>query len=907
MSGRAAQALSLDDISPVLAGLRDTAVCMPGVAGACGLMVSAIERSVLILPTKTKPKKLQLCGSDGRRYAYLFKGLEDLHLDERVMQLLSITNQMLAKQTEDVERYRARGYAVVPLGPRSGLIQWVEGSTPLFGVYKRWQQRAATANGTAGPLQTPVARPSELFSAKLQPVLRSRGLPADSSRRDLPSDVLVSVLQQLLEETPGDLLARELWSSASSAAAWWAVTQAYTRSLAVMSVAGYVIGLGDRHLDNLLLDLATGEVVHIDYNVCFEKGRSLRIPERVPFRMTQNLKTALGATGLEGPFRLGCERVLATLRAGSETLLTLLEAFVYDPLLDWTPAHDAGFTGAVYGGEQAALGSSGRREVERAMTISMFCVQVAEMKPEWNENKRAVTAALADLSDQLSAYLGLHAAFSELEQRAGSLALQLALLREAQASQQSGLWSLPERWSQHRAVSQTVAAAHARLEEYADQWKEWDAAYQTSDSVLLSGQLLDWSEAVSAHGLAPSPPAVLEFLVSAGQQQLAQQCTEMDALLRERAERLLRPLQSAVSALRQLASLLPYLPPSQRRATHRVRYYLAWVAALRQQLTPERLDEVRGQFRSVLGSEPYSPQRARQLAEVRAQYQHIQAANTYRMQELETRLGGADPAQLLAELDSLTALAGAGPTDEEPARRCTVMSALYTAGRQLLRMETTAHGAGDQLVELTSQEGRWFVDELCAGDLKAKFSGILLPEGLRYAQQEEPSVLATIASVSDVINAAGIPLHELIDSLEQHVRHLVLGVPSQHGAALETARVLLAQYQAQVNKRDAQMTQGQMLLMGFDILFETLERRVEAPMRSRSTREVLQLMTFLLRLELLQNLFTKCLQNAAAYTAVTTIATIVVTITATVIITAATITSGTIAVMRIITTTQPSL
>ncbi|XP_037074413.1 serine/threonine-protein kinase SMG1-like [Pollicipes pollicipes] len=207
MSGRAAQALSLDDISPVLAGLRDTAVCMPGVAGACGLMVSAIERSVLILPTKTKPKKLQLCGSDGRRYAYLFKGLEDLHLDERVMQLLSITNQMLAKQTEDVERYRARGYAVVPLGPRSGLIQWVEGSTPLFGVYKRWQQRAATANGTAGPLQTPVARPSELFSAKLQPVLRSRGLPADSSRRDLPSDVLVSVLQQLLEETPGDLLA----------------------------------------------------------------------------------------------------------------------------------------------------------------------------------------------------------------------------------------------------------------------------------------------------------------------------------------------------------------------------------------------------------------------------------------------------------------------------------------------------------------------------------------------------------------------------------------------------------------------------------------------------------------------------------------------------------------------------
>jgi len=39
--------------------------------------------------------------------------------------------------------------------------------------------------------------------------------------------------------------------------------------------------------------------VHIDYNVCFEKGRSLRVPERVPFRMTQNLETALGLTGVE--------------------------------------------------------------------------------------------------------------------------------------------------------------------------------------------------------------------------------------------------------------------------------------------------------------------------------------------------------------------------------------------------------------------------------------------------------------------------------------------------------------------------------------------------------------------------------------------------------------------------------
>lgn len=41
------------------------------------------------------------------------------------------------------------------------------------------------------------------------------------------------------------------------------------------------------------------QVVHIDYNVCFEKGKNLRVPEKVPFRMTPNIKTALGITGIE--------------------------------------------------------------------------------------------------------------------------------------------------------------------------------------------------------------------------------------------------------------------------------------------------------------------------------------------------------------------------------------------------------------------------------------------------------------------------------------------------------------------------------------------------------------------------------------------------------------------------------
>lgn len=59
--------------------------------------IESFINTVNILPTKTKPKKLVFLGSDGKKYTYLFKGLEDLHLDERIMQFLSIVNCMFAR------------------------------------------------------------------------------------------------------------------------------------------------------------------------------------------------------------------------------------------------------------------------------------------------------------------------------------------------------------------------------------------------------------------------------------------------------------------------------------------------------------------------------------------------------------------------------------------------------------------------------------------------------------------------------------------------------------------------------------------------------------------------------------------------------------------------------------------
>lgn len=91
----------------------------------------------------------------------------------------------------------------------------------------------------------------------------------------------------------------------------------------------------------------------------------------------------------QGVFRTSCEYVLKVLRRGKETLLTLLEAFVYDPLVDWTPGNEGGYTGAVYGGRQAwaVEAKQTRQSMELDIAFSMFAIRIAEMKGEWLKNR----------------------------------------------------------------------------------------------------------------------------------------------------------------------------------------------------------------------------------------------------------------------------------------------------------------------------------------------------------------------------------------------------------------------------------------------------------------------------------------------------------------------------------------
>lgn len=64
----------------------------------------------------------------------------------------------------------------------------------------------------------------------------------------------VEIFRNALEKTAGEDLQKVLWVKSQNSEVWLERRNNYTRSLAVMSMVGYILGLGDRHPSNIMLE-----------------------------------------------------------------------------------------------------------------------------------------------------------------------------------------------------------------------------------------------------------------------------------------------------------------------------------------------------------------------------------------------------------------------------------------------------------------------------------------------------------------------------------------------------------------------------------------------------------------------------------------------------------------------------
>jgi FKBP12-rapamycin complex-associated protein len=309
--------LDLQYVSPKLLAQRDLELALPGSyeSGKPIVRISNFEQIVIVFSTKSRPRRLKMKGSDGRTYQYLLKGHEDLRQDERVMQLFGLVNTLLSIDSESYKRrLEIRRYSVTPLSPKAGMIGWVDNTDTLHVLIKDYREQHKILINIEQRLMWQMAPNYDQLTLTQK----------------------VEVFEYALDNTPGQDLYRVLWLKSRSSESWLERRTTYTRSLAVSSASGYILGLGDRHPSNLLLDRMSGQVVHIDFGDCFEIACVRpKFPEKVPFRLTRMLVNAMEIGGVKGTFKVSCENTMRVLRDNKESVLALLEAFVHDPLIMW--------------------------------------------------------------------------------------------------------------------------------------------------------------------------------------------------------------------------------------------------------------------------------------------------------------------------------------------------------------------------------------------------------------------------------------------------------------------------------------------------------------------------------------------------------------------------------------------
>jgi FKBP12-rapamycin complex-associated protein len=300
--------LELTYCSPKLLNAKDLDLAVPGTyrSGQPVVRIMSFDTTLSVINSKQRPRKLILSGSDGVSYAFLLKGHEDIRQDERVMQLFGLCNTLLANDSECSKRHlNIHRYPAIPLSQNSGLFGWLPNTDTLHILIREYRESRKI-----------------LLNIEHRIMLQ---MAPDYDNLTLMQKV--EVFGYALDNTTGQDLYRVLWLKSKSSEAWLERRTNYTRSLGVMSMVGYILGLGDRHPSNLMLDRITGKIIHIDFGDCFEVAmKREKYPERVPFRLTRMLTYAMEVSNIEGSFRITCEHVMRVLRENKESVLAVLEA-----------------------------------------------------------------------------------------------------------------------------------------------------------------------------------------------------------------------------------------------------------------------------------------------------------------------------------------------------------------------------------------------------------------------------------------------------------------------------------------------------------------------------------------------------------------------------------------------------
>ena len=204
----------------------------------------------------------------------LYKHGDDLRQELLAIQLIERCNEILKASGLDL---KLKTFKCLPVGAQKGFIEWVKGTVPLSELCKTSSSSNSGSNQN-GSFEDKQSQSVAAQVDKPQPHKRSwckyqslRGLrqQANGSLTDNPiQDFLRSAA---FDESAPYLVKKEIMDN-------------YVKSCAGYCVITYLLGVGDRHLDNILLH-QNGHLLHCDYSFILGHDPKTYMPMRITEEM----------------------------------------------------------------------------------------------------------------------------------------------------------------------------------------------------------------------------------------------------------------------------------------------------------------------------------------------------------------------------------------------------------------------------------------------------------------------------------------------------------------------------------------------------------------------------------------------------------------------------------------------
>ena len=190
----------------------------------------------------------------------------DLRKDARVQDLNNVINRLMASSNNSnstlasrSRRLRVRTFAVTCLSEDTGILEWVPDTDSMRNLVSK----------SYNPQTTPYcprrrgSRMTNFGDASMRSDFER------SQNQFFKNGCLTQAAKMYynlcLKQNP-PVLSWWFVQHFSSATDWYEARKKFTLTAAAWSAIGHVIGLGDRHSENILVETTTGRIIHVDFD-----------------------------------------------------------------------------------------------------------------------------------------------------------------------------------------------------------------------------------------------------------------------------------------------------------------------------------------------------------------------------------------------------------------------------------------------------------------------------------------------------------------------------------------------------------------------------------------------------------------------------------------------------------------